>query len=64
MCLQEHYANLQRKGYKDTYVDLAKLQRWRWKDRGGMQVLTGTKVFTPRPNPRPWVQPGQQALHQ
>jgi hypothetical protein len=62
--VQDHYAKAQRRGYKDTYVDLSKLLRWRWKDRGGMQVLTGSRVFTPRPILRPWMQPGQEALHQ
>ena len=34
---------------KDTSFDLAKMLRWRWREMGGLDVLTGNKDFCLRP---------------
>lgn len=34
---------------KDTSFDLAKMLRWRWREMGGIDVLTGNKEFSLRP---------------
>ncbi len=50
------------KGTKDTYMDLSKLLRWRWKGRGDMQMLTGSRKFAPRATYRPWIPPEFEAV--
>ncbi|EIE26489.1 hypothetical protein COCSUDRAFT_64515 [Coccomyxa subellipsoidea C-169] len=63
IALLEHFASMQRtKGTKDTYMDLSKLLRWRWKGRGDMQMLTGSRKFAPRATYRPWIPPEFEAV--
>jgi hypothetical protein len=34
--------------HKDTHWDLARIKRWRWRDKPGIKALTGSPAFTPR----------------
>ncbi|CAL8466794.1 g6330 [Coccomyxa elongata] len=64
--LLDFYQEARRKDYKDSYLDLSRLLQWRWKDRGGMQVLTGSKVFLSRSSrfkPRLWARTEPEAVN-
>ncbi len=65
--MQDFYHDARKKDTKDCYLDLSRLLQWRWKDRGGMQVLTGSKVFVSRSSsrhrPRQWAQTDAEAVH-
>lgn len=63
--MQDFYQEARKKDYKDSYLDLSRLLQWRWKDRGGMQVLTGSKVFVSRSSRhkhRHWAQTEAEAV--
>lgn len=38
--------------HKDTHWDLARIKRWRWRDKFGMGALTGSDRFIARKYPQ------------
>ena len=38
--------------HKDTHWDLARIKRWRWRDKFGMGALTGSDRFVARKYPQ------------
>ena len=50
--MQDELSRIGKLVHKDSHWDLARIKRWRWRDRFGLKALTGSSVFVARKYPQ------------